>query len=188
MRHPAGYGAARPLATPLLVAADGKRGAAVARELADGVLSSDVPPEGFRWRALVRMGTALEPGEAPDSARALEAVGPGLAMLYHAAYERGAAAVDALPGGREWRREIEAVPQTTRHLAVHELHLVGLTASDRRHLDPRLMAFSLTGSAAELHPRFAELEKAGVTELVYSPMGPDVPRELRAMSQAWQTR
>jgi 5,10-methylenetetrahydromethanopterin reductase len=184
MRHPPGYGAPRPLATPLLVAADGPKGVAVARELADGVMSSDVPPEGFAWRSLVRMGTVLEPGENPGSARALEAVGPGLAMLYHAAYERGAAAVDALPGGREWRREIEQVPQDLRHLAVHDAHLVGLTALDRRHLDPGLMAFAFTGTRDELRKRAAELEAVGVTELVYSPMGPDVPRELRAMAEA----
>jgi 5,10-methylenetetrahydromethanopterin reductase len=184
MRHPPGYGAARPLATPLLVAADGPKGAAVARELADGVMSSDIPPTGFAWRALVRMGTALEPGEAPDSARALEAVGPGLAMLYHAAYERGPEAIDALPGGRDWRREIEGIPAETRHLAVHDAHLVGLTDLDRRHLDPGLMAFAFTGTRSELRKRLAELEAAGVTELVYSPMGPDVPRELRAMAEA----
>jgi 5,10-methylenetetrahydromethanopterin reductase len=184
MRHPPGYGAPRPLATPLLVAADGPKGVAVARELADGVMSSDVPPAGLAWRSLVRMGTVLEPGEAPGSARALEAVGPGLAMLYHAAYERGAAAVDALPGGSAWRREIEQIPPDVRHLAVHDLHLVGLSALDRRHLDPGLMAFAFTGTRSELRKRFTELEAAGVTELVYSPMGPDVPRELRTMAEA----
>jgi 5,10-methylenetetrahydromethanopterin reductase len=188
MRHPPGYGAPRPLATPILVAADGPKGVAVARELADGVMSSDVPPAGFAWRALVRMGTVLEPGEAPASPRALEAVGPGLAMLYHAAYERGAAAVDALPGGRAWREEIERLPEETRHLQVHDAHLVGLTELDRRHLDPALLAFSLTGTRADLAKRMDELEAAGVTELVYSPMGPDVPRELRAMADAFRER
>lgn len=184
MRHPPGYGAARPLATPILVAADGPKGVAVARELADGVMSSDVPAAGFDWRALVRMGTVLEPGEPPDSARALEAVGPGLAMLYHAAYERGSGAVDSLPGGREWRREIEQIPAETRHLHVHDAHLVGLTELDRSHLAPGLIAFALTGTRSELRKRMSELEAAGVTELVYSPMGPDVPRELRAMAEA----
>jgi 5,10-methylenetetrahydromethanopterin reductase len=184
MRHPPGYGAPRPLVTPILVAADGPKGVSVARELADGVMSSDVPPAGFAWRALVRMGTVLETGEAPDSARALEAVGPGLTMLYHAAYERGAEAVDALPGGREWRREIEQIPPEIRHLHVHGAHLVGLTELDRRHLAPGLMAYALTGTRDELRKRVSEVEAAGVTELVYSPMGPDVPRELRAMAEA----
>jgi 5,10-methylenetetrahydromethanopterin reductase len=183
MRHLPGYAAPRPLATPILVAADGPRGRAVARELADGVMSSDLPPADFRWRAWVRMGTVLEPGESPQGARALEAVGPGLAMLYHAAYERGPDSVDALPGGRAWRLEIESLREETRHLQVHDAHLVGLTALDRRHLDPALMAFSFTGTRAELRKRFAELEAQGVTELVYSPMGPDVPRELRAMAE-----
>jgi 5,10-methylenetetrahydromethanopterin reductase len=45
------------------------------------------------------------------------------------------------------------------------------------------MAFALTGTRAQLRARIAELEAAGATELVYSPMGPDVPRELRAMAE-----
>ena len=37
--------------------------------------------------------------------------------MYHAAYERGGAAVvDALPGGRGWREAVEAYPETERHL------------------------------------------------------------------------
>ena len=43
---------------------------------------------------------------------------------------------------------------------------------------------TFTGSAAELRERFASLERAGASELLYSPAGPDIPRELRAMSQA----
>lgn len=185
MRQPSGFGAPRPLATPILVAADGPKGFAVARELADGVLSSDVPPKELAWRGLVRMGTVLDDGEKPDSPRALEAVAPGLAMLYHAAWERGPEAVDALPGGREWRLEIERIPADRRHLAVHDGHLVAPTEIDRRHLHPGLMAFAFTGTRAELRERVAGFEAAGVTELVFSPMGPDVARELRAMAEVF---
>jgi 5,10-methylenetetrahydromethanopterin reductase len=33
-----------------------------------------------------------------------------------------------------------------------------------------------------LHERLDALEAAGVTEVLYAPMGPDIPRELRAFA------
>ena len=43
-----------------------------------------------------------------------------------------------------------------------------------------LPAFSWTGAAADLRTRLETLEASGATEILYAPMGPDVPRELRA--------
>ena len=60
--HPEGFAPARPLATPILIAANGPRGLEVAREHGDGVLALADPPAGFAWCALARSGTVLEPG------------------------------------------------------------------------------------------------------------------------------
>jgi 5,10-methylenetetrahydromethanopterin reductase len=49
-------------------------------------------------------------------------------------------------------------------------------------LDPGVGAMTFSGTAAELQARMAALAAAGVRELVYSPAGPDIPRELRAMA------
>ena len=45
-----------------------------------------------------------------------------------------------------------------------------------------LPAFTWTGSAADLHARLEPLAASGVTEILYAPMGPDIPRELRAFA------
>ena len=47
--HPDGFAPARPIATPILVAANGPRGLEVARAHGDGVLALAEPPAGFAW-------------------------------------------------------------------------------------------------------------------------------------------
>jgi len=181
MLHPAPVAPARPIATPILVAANGARGLAVAREVGDGVLAAAAPIPGFAWSALLQAGTVLEEGENLHSPRVVEAIGPAVAAMYHGAY--GAGGVDALPGGSGWREEIEAFPEAERHLHVHEGHFVELSERDRRHIDMTLGAATLTGRADEVAERLAGLEAAGATEIMYCPMG-DVERELRAMASA----
>jgi 5,10-methylenetetrahydromethanopterin reductase len=183
MLHAEGFAPPRPIETPLLVAANGPRGLEVARSLGDGVLALGPPPPGFAWCALARSGTLLEPGETLESPRVFEALAPAIALVYHAAYESGGAAVDALPGGRAWREAIERVPPAARHLHLHEGHCVAVPARERRLLDPRVGASTFTGSEGELRARWSALAAAGATELVYAPAGPNIPRELRAMAR-----
>ena len=167
--------------TPIVVAANGPKGLAVARDLGDGVMTIGGGEPSFDWCATLAFGTVLDEGESPGSARALDAAGPGLTVVYHAMYEGDPASVDALPGGVEWRKRLEEIPEPERHLAIHEDHLVRVTERDRPLLDGDLLkAFSWTGTSAELRPRFDALGAAGTTEIVYAPMGADVPRELRA--------
>jgi 5,10-methylenetetrahydromethanopterin reductase len=188
--HDATCGAPRPLDVPILIGADGPKGLAVAEELGDGVFSAAVPQPGAtaEWRALLSFGTVLDEGEPVTTPRARAAYGPGLAVAYHAVYERGgAAAVDSLPGGATWRAAIEAVAPERRHLAVHEGHLVAANARDELVLEGAAAlapAFTLTGTAAEVRERVDALAAAGVTELAFQPAGPDIARELRTMAAA----
>ena len=184
MLHPPGFAPPRPIATPIVVAANGPKGLEVARKHGDGVMTIAGPQPGFPWCAVFGFGTVLDEGETPASPRAFEALAPALAVIYHGSYEAGAGRVDALPGGRGWRGEIERFPEEERHLAVHEDHMVRATERDLRHLSPALAGATLTGTRAELRARFAEMAKAGMTELVYAPHGPDLARELRAMAEA----
>jgi 5,10-methylenetetrahydromethanopterin reductase len=187
-----GFGAERPIEVPILIGADGPKGLAVAAELGDGVFSAAVPqPDAVRvsdWRALLTFGTVLDEGEELTSARTIDAAGRAAVVLYHAAYERGGAdAVDALPGGRSWREAIEACPESERHLAIHEGHLVKANPRDEPHvadLIPLASATGLTGTADQIRQKIAGLEALGVTELVYQPAGSDIERELRAMASA----
>ncbi|MDQ1481123.1 MAG: 5,10-methylenetetrahydromethanopterin reductase, partial [Actinomycetota bacterium] len=126
----------------------------------------------------------LDEGESPSSERALAAAGPALTVVYHAMYEGDPSSVDGLPGGPEWRARVEEVPEAQRHLAVHEDHLVRVTDRDRPLLNGDVLpAFTWTGTAADLHARLEPLAASGVTEILYAPMGPDVPRELRTFAE-----
>ncbi len=109
-------------------------------------------------------------------------------VLYHALYERGgAAAVDALPGGRGWRDAVEAYPIDERHLVVHQGHAMQPNAIDERFLGEFLKfanQMALTGTAQQVSDKIAGLAALGVTELVYQPAGSDIERELRAFAGA----
>ncbi len=184
MIHPEGYAPKRPIATRILVAASGPRGSEIARAIGDGVMTFGAPPSGFAWCAVVQSGTVLEAGENFASPRVFDALAPGIALIYHSVYEAAGPGVDQLPGGAAWRAAIEREPERTRHLLLHEGHCVAPPARERALLDPNVGAMTFSGTEAELAGRIAQLAAAGTTELIYSPAGPDVPRELRAMASA----
>jgi 5,10-methylenetetrahydromethanopterin reductase len=71
-----------------------------------------------------------------------------------------------------------------RHLHTHEGHLTTPNAIDRKALTgENIRRYTLTGDAAALRQRLAELETRGVTEVAYQPAGPDIPRELTAFAR-----
>jgi 5,10-methylenetetrahydromethanopterin reductase len=188
---PAGFTAALPTDIAVLVAADGPRGRAVAAGLGDGLLTTRAPREpagGCRRQVLLAFGTVLDDGEDPAGPRVIAAAGPALAAAYHAIYEsKGADGVDKLPGGREWRAAVEAIEAPRRHLAVHAGHLVTLSQPDEALLTraaPLLTSWTMTGPRAAIAARLRALASAGVTEVAYQPMGPDIPRELAAFAVA----
>ena len=186
MGHPPGYAPDRPIETPIVVAANGPLGLAVAREYGEGVMCVASPQPGFAWCAQLAFGTVFDEGEAANSDRVWDAVGPGITVIYHGAFEADPETVHSLPGGREWRQQIERIPEAVRHLAVHEDHLVAVSERDERHIGRELVPASFSGTAEHLRARAASLQELGLTELVYAPMGSDVPRELRAMAEALQ--
>jgi 5,10-methylenetetrahydromethanopterin reductase len=184
MRHSDGWAPARPIDVPIVIAANGPKGLEVARTVGDGVYAF-APTPGFTWSIFGSAGTVLADGEPVTSPRAFDALGPAIALNYHFTYEAaGAAAVDQLPGGSEWRASVETIDPAVRHLYVHDGHGVAPNARELPFLDPNLAAFSISGTDAELREKFAGIEAAGATEFAYAPMGSDVPRELRAMAAA----
>lgn len=184
--HPDGISAATPIETPILVAANGPKGLDVARELGDGVMSVQAPIDGFNWSALLQPGTVLEQGESLDSPRVFEAIGPAVASFYHGAYEALGEGVDGFPNGAAWRAMIEQFPADERHLYLHQDHCYRVSDHDRPLLDvPNMAPMTFTGTVAELRERAAGLETAGVSELLYLPLGPDMEREMRAMREVF---
>jgi 5,10-methylenetetrahydromethanopterin reductase len=184
MIHPPGFAPDRPIEVPILIGAEGPKGLEVASELGDGLFSVTAAKPGFEWCALLQFGTVLDEGESLDSPRVLECAAPAVGAFYHGLYEwAGADGVGGLPGGDKWRALIEAIPERTRHLAVHEGHMVQLNDRDRNFVTGEMIgAMTFTGTAKELAERMALMEQMGATELVVQPGGSDIERELRAFA------
>ncbi|OBB07518.1 5,10-methylene tetrahydromethanopterin reductase [Mycobacteriaceae bacterium 1482268.1] len=190
MLHTDGFVSDRPVEVEVLIGADGPKGTAVAERVGDGVFAGGVPNPAAAGRpySLLQFGTVLGDGEDVRSERVRTAAGHGLAVVFHAMYERnGPDAVRGLPGGSEWVAAIEAIPPVERHLVTHEGHLVRLTAVDEEAVAlaaDLLPQFTFSGTAQQLRARVAEYEAGGVTELVYQPAGPDIAGELARMMAA----
>jgi 5,10-methylenetetrahydromethanopterin reductase len=185
MGHPSGFAHERPLELPVLVAAQGPKGLAVAQECGDGIITLG-PKGGFPWVAELLWGTVLEPGEDAGCDRALTAAGHGAAVFYHATYHGGRlwGDIGSLPSGDEWRQRAESVPERTRHLAIHANHLVGLNELDEGLVTGDVLrTLGVAADAETWRARLAGSEAAGVTEIVYQPAGPDVERELTTFAQ-----
>ena len=190
MLHSEGFGAARPIKVPILIAGDGPKGCAVAEAVGDGIISL-TPMTGkhnLQRRVLMQIGTVLDDGETPESDRVRSAVAPGVLFSYHAAYaHKGAEAVLALPGGEAWVSLIEKSPEETRHLAVHEGHATKPNAADRvvlEHCAPLIAKHTMTANPAGIRKRIDDLAAKGITEIVYQASGPDIERELVTMARA----
>ena len=178
MLHPEGFGAPRPLVVPWVVGVQGPKGQAVAHEIGDGAFSL-FAVDGFDWMVQLAFGTVLDDGEDPGSERAIAAAGPAVAVLLHGSYEQGA------PLDPTWAEGIEARDERTRHLAVHDRHLVAVTERDRPYITGDLItAFTYTGTRAQIGEKIATAAASGVTEIAFQPAGPDIERELHAFAEA----
>jgi 5,10-methylenetetrahydromethanopterin reductase len=184
LMHPKGITGPLPLRTPIWIAANGEKGLALAQQVADGVICAGVVPPGAKDAAILSMGTVLRDGETLASPAVLERIGPAIAVVWHGTYEAAGAGVDNLPGGKGWRAAVERFPARSRHLYVHEGHLVELTARDRENLAPELAGTTFSGTPDQLRERAAGLAAQGVAEIVYWPMGSDLAGELERMRAA----
>lgn len=185
-----GLAAPRPIGVPIWLSVFGPRGLARAPEVADGIIG---PPHPTLPTATMTAGTVLDPGEDPGSDRVRDAIGPWWVVGHHMAHARGgAAAVDAMPGGARWRAELESLePEDRRHLRVFEGHVTHLSARDGLLLEQFGLAEDAGRGAARgavvgdqdmVRGHLERLARAGFAEVIYTPSGPDVARELRAFA------
>ena len=166
----------------------GPRGNERAHEVADGIIG---PPHPTLPSATMMSGTVLDDGESPRSSRVLTAVGPWGVIAWHTAYTYGAAAaVDAMPGGADWRASLEALaPEDERHLLTFEGHVTHLSERDLplfEHVDVEgrnsTALMMKVRDPAGMKQELSGLAAMGYQEVMYTPSGPDLARELRAFA------
>ena len=193
MLHSPDLAPPRPIRVPMGLAPIGPKGTAVSRQMVDGVILT-APPGASEppWprAALLVNGSVLDPGEDHRSPRVIEAVGPAYVTGLHALASWAPALVESVPGGADWLRVQEGErPESQRHLAVHEGHLVTITDRDRPLINAAgtlILDTGWTGEAASIAARMDEVGAAGIDEVVYGPAGPDIARELEAFASAAQ--
>jgi len=183
MLHPAGYGAARALAVPFVIAAACPKGIAAAKAHGDGVFAAPMPIPGFDWSIALTFGTVLAEGESADAPRVLAAAGHAAPVLFHFALENHR--LDLVANGEAWAAAYADVPPRARHLALHDRHLIALNERDRPFVTGELLVQNgLALSAAGWRERVAMLASMGATEVAYQPAGPDIPGELERFAAA----
>jgi len=186
--HAQASGISLPVSIPVWVAAHGPKGLAVASRVADGVITNPthggekVPfdgPYGINY-----YGTVLEAGEDHGDSAVIERVGPAAALALHLG------PFGPLAGTAEERgfmAEIEAFPEEDRLLRTHRGHLIATTELDQKYLTGDVVrGGTMTGSPAEIRAVLDELEAGGASRICYTPVGPDIPRELEAFAKAFR--
>jgi 5,10-methylenetetrahydromethanopterin reductase len=188
MLHWPGQAPDRPIEVPWRVAIVGPRGMAAAQRLGASIFTSrpsaGASYDGYPGVTAMVSGVVLDPGEALDSPRVLATAGPGVAILYHLAYERGDDSLAQLPNGERFAQLVAAVPEAERHLAVHTGHLSQLNEIDRQVLTTEMLSRSaLAHQAADVPAWLDHYAAMGVTELAYEPMG-DIPEALTRLARS----
>jgi 5,10-methylenetetrahydromethanopterin reductase len=180
------FGPPRPITVPWIVAANGPKGCDVVRELGAELITVLAPNPDFASCVTVNFGTVLDEDEDPGSERAIDAAGHAAGVVLHWAVEYGLLD-QLLPGiGRQWAAAYDDVPRKTRHLVMHDRHLVAINERDRPFVTGDLLEKTgLALSRAQWRDKLAALEAAGTTEIAYQPAGEDIPRELQAFAEAF---
>lgn len=194
MLHRPNLAAPRPLPTPLLISAMGPKGMEITKQLIDrsicyGLIDVAGAAGDYGHHVQMVSGTVLDKGETPASERARAALGPWYVVRYHGMWEAVPDLMSALPGGEEWVADVNAArPEGERHLAVHEGHVTEVFGRDQKVLDmasaDELATAGWVGEAEEIAAKVAEAEANGVKEILFTPSGPDVEREMRAFAKA----
>jgi len=188
MLHWPGQAPARPIEVPWVIGVNGPKGLDASRALGAGVFTSrpraGADHSGLPSVTYLGFGTILDEGEPLDSPRVLAAAGPGVSVAYHAFLEQRDGRLDSLPNAQRFIELVQAIPERTRHLALHEGHLTELNAIDHQVIVGEAMRMlPLVCTAADLPDRLAQLSEAGITEVAFQPMG-DIPHELQTFAAA----
>jgi len=175
----------RPINVPIYMAGQGPRARALAKEIADGLISLGGPADGFATCLVSTNGTVLDEGEPVTSPRATAALKPIVALAYHHRFTTDPESVKALPNGEAWLASVERSAEPgARHLSVHRGHNLDISNGHDSLVDvSAAKQTTFTGTREELRERLARLETGGGTGIIFGTSGYDVERELRAYAE-----
>jgi hypothetical protein len=157
------------------MAGQGPKARALAKEIADGLISLGAPAEGFETCLVSTSGTVLDDGEDVTSPRAATALKPLIALAYHHRYTTAPESVKALPSGEAWLASVERGGQNVRHLSVHRGHNLDVSNGHDSLVDVRAAKqMTFTGTREELRERLTQLEARGATGIIFGTSGYDV--------------
>jgi 5,10-methylenetetrahydromethanopterin reductase len=167
----------RPLRTtlPILMAARGRKALALAGEVADGLMISNMCPPGFAaWAASIarprRMVQYVPCAAAEDRAAALTTIRPILAGMLKTFWTLGQTVTAA-------RKSL------VDHSGIAAADFAAAVTAPPAGLDERFVeAFSVAGTAQECRGHIAAYAKAGVTDLVLTFVGPDPIADMARIS------
>jgi 5,10-methylenetetrahydromethanopterin reductase len=180
---------------PMYVSGFGPRAMALAGEVGDGLVFS-IPRVPSVTHALdnARAGAArtgrtldrfhtcalasvivLEPGEALNSERIVRDYGPAIMAAVHYVYDKWTRTGGDPPPFMQsiWKRYcalLKDVPANVRHIRLHDSHYTYMREDELPLLTPELVrAVALIGRPEELVERIRDLERQGLSQLMFLP-------------------
>jgi 5,10-methylenetetrahydromethanopterin reductase len=168
------YKPSRP-ALPILMAARGPKALALAAEVADGLMVSNMCPPGFAtWAAAIARPARLVQYApcvvAADRPTAIAAIRPVLAGMLKTFWALG----QKVPAAKASLVDHSGIPDTDFAAAL----AAPATALDERFID----AFAVAGTIDDCRARIAAYGAAGVTDLVLTFVGRDPVRDMARFS------
>jgi alkanesulfonate monooxygenase SsuD/methylene tetrahydromethanopterin reductase-like flavin-dependent oxidoreductase (luciferase family) len=150
-------------------------------------------PDSFRVSSL-SAAAVLEPGEAVDSERVIDELGPFAISSVHYVYDKikengGEPPPQMRPFWRAYCALVEQTPTRERHMRVHAGHCTVVLPEERPFVTPDLLrATCLVGTAAELVEQLQVLGDAGLDQLFLLPSPATQYRNFEKFSREVMTR
>ena len=182
---------------PLYVSGFGPKAQALAGEYGEGLVMSIPPDPGFMHKALnnaeagaqragrtladdfytssLTTAVILQPGESLTSERVLRECGAFVIASLHYVYDKIRQFGGNPPGHfrhmwDEYSAQVEATPETHRHMRIHAGHCTYLLPEEAKFVTPELIKSTcLVGTPEEIIEQIRQLEQAGLKHLMLLP-------------------